>query len=260
MEINWLDSCDYERAVETLFQSSSDKYQDRQSKAAVYRPGAMQVVDIVRDAAGAQRAVLSRLQSLPGLTKRARKHQMPLLLWVRLFIESGLRLKTESINGLEQWMVKTAGGRPVLSSDLGEPSGFTPLQLLLRQHWKRPVYTKAWEALASGVGKARRPLSAAEMARRTVQRCGSHAVDALTEAVRREVNRPQSKRVIEPPAKDGDRGTTELSRDKLVDHLQAQYDILRAYKPSTLKSAITQLVACPRGRPPPKQRPKRKAP
>lgn len=259
MAINWLEPCDYVRAVETLFQPTKVDHQNRPSKAVAHLSGATQRANTIRDADGARQTLLTKLRSLLKPTDRAKKHKMPLLLWVRLFMESRLRIKADAIKALERWMVKTSGGRPVLSTGSNKPNVFTPLQLLLRQNWKSPVCTKAWEALGSGVGKARRRPSAAEMERRTVQRCGSHAVDALTEAVGLEVNRPKSKRIIEPPDKDGDRGTTDLSRDELVDHLQAQYAILRAYKPSTLKSAITLLVACPRGRPPPKQPPKRKA-
>lgn len=207
------------------------------------------------------------------------KHEMLGVLWIKLFHESDVPISADAIHeikavrlearehhptlyqmrhaetGLEMWIGPTTSVKGYETAN-----GYSFEELLLLKFTEAP-FANQWRMveLKPLSRKARRPAPASELATAPSARprnaddyrqdYGSGLMAALAAACDAEAAKPRAG-VLQKGSRDHRPYSADRSLSALVELLRERHRGLQPYSSSTLKAALPQFVACPRGRPP----------
>jgi hypothetical protein len=206
-------------------------------------------------------------------------HKMLGVLWIKLFHESDVPISADAIGEIKTARLEARNQRPTLyqmrhdatglemwigpaTTVKGyEPShGYSFEELLLltftdapfAHQWRmvelKPVSRKARRTppqSALGAALSAGPRNAEDYR----QDYGSGLMAALAAACDAEAAKPRAG-ILRKGSRDQRPYSADLSLSAVVEHLLERHRGLQSYSPSTLRAALPQFVACPRGRPP----------
>lgn len=207
------------------------------------------------------------------------KHEMLGVLWIKLFHESDVPISVDAIREIKAVRLEAREHRPTLYQMrhaetgvemwIGPPTsvkgyeasdGYSFEELLLLKFTEAP-FANQWRMveLKPLSRKARRTAPLSELATALSagprnaedyrQDYGSGLMSALAAACDAEASKPRAG-ILRKGSRDQRPYSADLSLSAVVEHLLARHRGLQSYSPSTLKAALPQFVACPRGRPP----------